>query len=368
MLRVQRAGLLALLLLSIVPSAAAAAATTFARDGDTVTVTGDDGTNTIMFAPAPGSAPDDLAFSVSGGAATTSGAGCARSGATVTCGVTGDEVQVVADLRGGDDTLRDGYAGERFPALTVAGGAGDDTLSGGDGADALDGGAGDDALAGGGGDDTVIGGPGADRLSGGDGADFFLARDGEVDTLACGGAEDSATVDYADATDAACEDVDRAAAPPAGAGGSGGSTTSPGTTTTPGGSGPSGGGTPPMLGTLPLAVGLGRPRAVRLGALVAATRAKSLSFTATLTQACAATARLTVTAGEARRLHLGRRAATLASAIRAAPAGDVRLALTIKKTYRARLRAARRVRATLTLSCVAASGRASRSIAVTLKR
>src|SRR3954452_19783350 len=125
-----RAGLLALLLVPAVPDVAAAATTTFGRDGDTVVVTGDGADNTIMFAPAPDSAPGALVFTVSGGGAATAGSGCTRSGAIVTCGVTGEEVEVVADLGAGDDAFRDGYAGTEFPPLAVAGGPGDDTLRG----------------------------------------------------------------------------------------------------------------------------------------------------------------------------------------------------------------------------------------------
>lgn len=67
-------------------------------------------------------------------------------------------------------------------AVTLSGGAGNDTLLGGSGNDALLGGDGKDSLIGGAGADTLIGGLGNDTLKGGDGDDFLIGGFG-VDSL-----------------------------------------------------------------------------------------------------------------------------------------------------------------------------------------
>ncbi len=67
-------------------------------------------------------------------------------------------------------------------AVTLSGGAGNDTLLGGSGADALLGGDGKDSLVGGAGADTLIGGLGTDTLKGGLGDDFLIGGFG-VDSL-----------------------------------------------------------------------------------------------------------------------------------------------------------------------------------------
>lgn len=97
----------------------------------------------------------------------------------------------------GNDLLRGTDA-----AVTLDGGAGDDTVSGGPNADRLYGGTGsdilsgngaDDRLYGGAGNDTLYGGNGADQLEGGEGDDFL---DGEAgDDYLLGGAGDDRLVD-----------------------------------------------------------------------------------------------------------------------------------------------------------------------------
>jgi Ca2+-binding RTX toxin-like protein len=87
---------------------------------------------------------------------------------------------------GGDDTISaagDLGTGSPWPAAitldggagndTVTGGAGPDTLIGGDGNDTLNGGPGDETIGGGAGNDTLSGGAGNDTISGGDGDDIF---------------------------------------------------------------------------------------------------------------------------------------------------------------------------------------------------
>lgn len=62
------------------------------------------------------------------------------------------------------------------PAVTLAGGKGNDVLYGSDNGDIIDGGAGNDTIYGGDGDDIIIGGPGADTLYGGAGDDTFIVE------------------------------------------------------------------------------------------------------------------------------------------------------------------------------------------------
>jgi Ca2+-binding RTX toxin-like protein len=102
--------------------------------------------------------------------------------------------QVVVNLREGNDllTLGDvagtavagvkvdaGYdqdvvdASATAIAVTLLGGAGNDTLRGGSGNDRLEGGDGNDVLEGGAGDDTLLGGNGDDTLDGGTGTDIL---------------------------------------------------------------------------------------------------------------------------------------------------------------------------------------------------
>jgi hypothetical protein len=76
-----------------------------------------------------------------------------------------------------------------------------------------------------------------------------------------------------------------------------------------------------------------------------------------------------VRAAEARRAKLGRSAVTLASAVRAAPAGRLRASLTVKKAYRSKLRRLKRLRATLSIACAGASGATTaQAIPITLTR
>jgi Ca2+-binding RTX toxin-like protein len=71
------------------------------------------------------------------------------------------------------------------PAITLNGGAGNDTLNGTSGMDRLRGGAGDDLLVGGAGSDLLSGGVGKDRLEGGTGSDIYLFGRGDgVETIA----------------------------------------------------------------------------------------------------------------------------------------------------------------------------------------
>jgi hypothetical protein len=150
----------------------------------------------------------------------------------------------------------------------------------------------------------VIGGPGRDSINGDGeysgttlgGNDTIQARDGETDQVACGFGADTAVLDASDVLDLVgdCESVDQQAAG-GGAGGGGGGGSTPGSTA--------------------LTVALSKPKPVGLRALA---RGKALAVSATLSQPCAATLKLTVRRAEARRAKLGRKAVTLASTVKAA--------------------------------------------------
>ena len=126
-----------------------------------------------------------------------------------------DVKRIAVALYGGDDVLQTVDAGA-LPAMTIDGGAGNDTLYGGSGDDQISGGDGDDSINGGDGDDLVhgdagndtlygnagknilfgdddddriIGGGGRDSIEGGDGDDRLYGRDGD-DTITGGGGAD----------------------------------------------------------------------------------------------------------------------------------------------------------------------------------
>ncbi|HWI72709.1 MAG TPA: hypothetical protein VNT55_12210, partial [Baekduia sp.] len=270
-------------------------------------------------------------------------------------------------LGGGDDTFDDRLARTDWPVDDLDAGDGNDIIYGGYGADTLRGGAGndqlrgiaaDDQIDGGPGDDTIHGGGGNDTIAGGAGRDTILgdgdysnqgldsgndtiqARDGEVDSIACGFGADTAVLDAADVTDSdiACESLDRPAAPAPVA--------PPAAPAAPVPVAP----TPPAA----LTVALGTPKAVTLGALA---RGKALSLAITPSANCVATIRLKV------------KTTVIAQALKAAPARRVSVALVVKKSYRARLRRASSLKATLAVSCADASGaKATASLPLTLKR
>src|SRR5581483_8029094 len=91
---------------------------------------------------------------------------------------------------GGDDTIRIDQVNGTFTddAITLNGGAGNDTLIGGDGAETLIGGAGDDVVDGNRGNDTASLGGGNDTFQWdpGDGSDTVDGQGGD-DTLAFNG-------------------------------------------------------------------------------------------------------------------------------------------------------------------------------------
>jgi Ca2+-binding RTX toxin-like protein len=86
----------------------------------------------------------------------------------------GTAENLVLNANGGDDAFSASGNLAALIAITVDGGAGNDTLLGGNGADVLIGGDGNDVLIGGDGDDVLIGGPGADTLDGGPGDNIVI--------------------------------------------------------------------------------------------------------------------------------------------------------------------------------------------------
>src|SRR5262249_55580751 len=90
---------------------------------------------------------------------------------------------------GKGETLYVNDAAETTNAVTILGGAGDDTMFAGTGNDTLSGGAGNDRITGGAGADQIDTGDGNDSVSGGDGGDVITAGKG-VDTLSGGTGDD----------------------------------------------------------------------------------------------------------------------------------------------------------------------------------
>src|SRR5262249_44578960 len=82
----------------------------------------------------------------------------------------GTSENLVVNMNGGDDTFTAGNGLATLIALTVDGGAGNDTITGGDG---------NDMLFGGDGNDLVIGGRGSDVAKLGEGDDTFVWNPGD---------------------------------------------------------------------------------------------------------------------------------------------------------------------------------------------
>ena len=122
----------------------------------------------------------------------------------------GNDTATVGDLTGvadltainllmgdGDDTVNASAQANAAIALTIDGGAGNDTLTGSPNADTINGGAGNDTIVGlggvdvidgGDGNDTITGGPGNETQLGGDGNDTFIWNPGDGSDTLLGGA------------------------------------------------------------------------------------------------------------------------------------------------------------------------------------
>ena len=123
-------------------------------------------------------------------------------------------------------------------AVTLTGGAGDDSLIGGGGTNTLVGAGGNDTLTAGSGTTrmiaasgnvTMIGGSGHDTYQGGPGNDTIHASNGVAEDVSCGDGVDSVSADPSDTVTADCESVDRGAAQPTTDTGTTGGTTDSGT-------------------------------------------------------------------------------------------------------------------------------------------
>jgi Ca2+-binding RTX toxin-like protein len=99
-------------------------------------------------------------------------------------------------MNGGDDTFTAANGLASLIALSVDGGAGNDTITGGDGADRLTGGDGNDSINGGRGNDTVLLGAGDDSFTWnpGDGSDVVEGGDG-TDAMIFNGADANEKID-----------------------------------------------------------------------------------------------------------------------------------------------------------------------------
>jgi hypothetical protein len=359
---------------ALVSAAPAAAAITITSSGTTITVTGDDGANTIEYQSSGD--PNQVRF-VSSTDTITAGGGCIVEGPpypdTVNCGTPNPNWVIQAALGGGDDRWTLSNSRTDFPRQIVDAGAGNDTirsgelddqLTGGDGSDtligiggndAIDGGPGNDRLTGSSGDDTITGGPGVDSLFGDGefsgfnyGNDTLRARDGEIDALSCSFGADTAIADANDTFDVLgdCESRDVGGASPGPA---------------PGGGAPGGG------GGGALTVALGAPKPLKLGA---ALRGRALSFRVTFSAACTATVGLVVVRRDARRLKLGTKDTVIGRAVDQVPEpGTFAATLKLNRSARAKLRRARSVPAQLVLVCRSAAGaEASAQRRVVLRR
>lgn len=351
----------------VLAAGSASAATTVDRTGDVITVTGDDGPSHLT---APEYFTDAGLQDDDGGAVVASGSCTQVSPSRVYCGAFGASSRIVARLGGGDDYYKwatvnvpqeiDAGAGNDSVEAaagndTIAGGPGDDELYGMNRDDAIDGGAGNDTIEGRDGNDTIVGGPGRDTLLGDgsqyyeDGNDTIDARDGEVDSVNCAGGADQAKADAADVV-SGCEVVDRSATPGP----------------TPPAPIPPGPG--PVLPPVALAVTAKPAAPPRLRALAGGTK---LAVRLTANASCVGRVALAITATQAKALHLKGRATTLGTSpkttLAAGQATTVKVA--VSSTYRKRLRAARRVKATLIVVCAATDGQTfTDGVALTLKR
>ncbi|TAK83955.1 MAG: calcium-binding protein, partial [Aquabacterium sp.] len=108
----------------------------------------------------------------------------------------GTTENLVVHANGGDDTITAGNGLAALIALTLDGGAGNDTITGGDGADLLIGGSGNDIVTGGRGNDTALLGDDDDTFiwNPGDGSDTVEGQAGS-DTLVFNGANIAENID-----------------------------------------------------------------------------------------------------------------------------------------------------------------------------
>ena len=105
------------------------------------------------------------------------------SGETALKTVAASSATGTLNIAGGNSAVNMTVTGPSTTAMSIVGGAGNDSITAGSAADSITGGAGADTIVGNAGNDTIIGGLGADSLVGGDGTDtisvaYTLATDG----------------------------------------------------------------------------------------------------------------------------------------------------------------------------------------------
>ncbi|HYD26828.1 calcium-binding protein [Brevundimonas sp.] len=149
-------------------------------DGDTITMTGPDGVDTLISVELLRFS--DRLISLTGYGIHERGLGGDDEivGTELNDVLDGGPVPYLFEMQGSTDNGRDhlfGLAGDDV----LTGGGREDHLDGGDGADQLDGGLQDDALLGGGGDDRLTGGRGSDRIEGGGGSDVAIFTGARAD-------------------------------------------------------------------------------------------------------------------------------------------------------------------------------------------
>ncbi len=141
-----------------------------------MTITGNDGNNTIT-----GTALNDT---LSGGDGIADGSDTLNGGAGIdTVDYSGATGNITMDLSSGAAQNTGGAGTDTVTNIeNITGGSGNDTLSGTTGDNVIIGGNGNDTLSGGSGNDTLTGGTGNDILTGGTGTDSLSGGD-DVDTL-----------------------------------------------------------------------------------------------------------------------------------------------------------------------------------------
>jgi hypothetical protein len=150
---------------------------------------------------------DSPALSIAGGAGDDN-----LGGGSLADELLGDDGDDTITAWGGNDRLGGGAGDDMLDADAPErrdpnDAPGSDSVNGDAGDDWIDGRERDDVLLGDAGHDHVIGGDGADELSGGPGIDLIESIDGVADTVACGDGDDVVRADSLDTVASDCEAV-----------------------------------------------------------------------------------------------------------------------------------------------------------------
>lgn len=337
-------------------AAAPASATTVSFTGGALSITGDDADSYIYETSFDDPFETDFDPSTPVFAADKgtleAGPGCDQvTPAVVTCLGLASGTRATITLGGGNDFFAWNQTGA---AMTIDAGDGNDEILAGRGADVIRGGNGNDAIVGYGGNDTIDGGPGRDNLSGSNGADRIIggsgrdtmtgdgaeeaavtnrpvadrieARDRERDTITCEGGRDKLIVDARDVIN--------------GCSGSAGSSSSGAASAT------------ATAGSLTLTVIRGRLPSIR-----SLRRGKPIPLKIEVSAPCTAVARLTLGAGEARRLRVRGSRTVARSARIVRPGRTVSVPLRAQSRLRRPLAGKRAATFTIAVSCNPGKGR-----------